>query len=382
MRQATAAPDRLAGPMRLAMIALVATSLLSGVAGGLLRAGVPLGTLGNSTWAAQATGLHAALMIGGFLGTVIGIERAVALHRPWAFAAPLASAAAGVCLLLGNVSGATALFIGASLVFVAVNVVVVRRQSALHTWLLLLSALVWLGGNVRFMQIGVQDSTLSAWFGFLVLTIAAERLEMARLVRQHPYAKPFLMLTLTMMITGIVLADWMSASMAGLVYGVSLLMLAMWLCLFDIARHTVRASGLSRYMAICLLSGYAWLAVAGVCWAAYTAGHGWRDAALHALGLGFIFSMVMGHAPVILPAVARIKLHFDGRFYVPWLLLHLSLLIRLGPGTVSPAWRASGSALNAASIALFALTVISAALTWRKQHPTAPSHTRITRGHP
>jgi hypothetical protein len=29
-----------------------------------------------------------------------------------------------------------------------------------------------------------------------------------------------------------------------------------------------------------------------------------RDAALHGLGLGFLFSMMLGHAPVILPAVA------------------------------------------------------------------------------
>lgn len=36
--------------------------------------------------------------------------------------------------------------------------------------------------------------------------------------------------------------------------------------------------------------------------------------ALHALGLGFVFSMVMRHAPVILPAVARLRLSFGVAF--------------------------------------------------------------------
>ena len=39
----------------------------------------------------------------------------------------------------------------------------------------------------------------------------------------------------------------------------ALLGLAIWLMAFDIARRTIAASGLSRYMAACLLAGYAWL---------------------------------------------------------------------------------------------------------------------------
>ena len=121
-------------------------------------------------------------------------------------------------------------------------------------------------------------------------------------------------------------------------------------------------------MAICLLGGYFWLALAGVAWVATALGLPARDVALHALGLGFTVSMMMGHAPVILPAVARVKLHFSGFFYVPLAALHLSLLVRLGPGLADPRLRATGAVFNALAIALFAATALAAALAWRIHH--------------
>ena len=76
---------------------------------------------------------------------------------------------------------------------------------------------------------------------------------------------------------------------------------------------TVRGTGITRYMAVALLTGYAWLAVAGVLWLdigqmSFTdlgrAAHGTAyDAMLHAVFLGFVISMIFAHAPVIVPAV-------------------------------------------------------------------------------
>lgn len=358
--------------MRPLMMALVAVSLISGVVGGLLRAGLQMPAVAALDWATQAAGLHSALMIGGFLGTVIGIERAVALRAAWAFSVPLAAALGAVCLLTRQYVWGAALFEGAALIFVGVNAVIVKRQSASHTWMLLLSAAVWLLGNSRFMVMGLSDGVLSAWLGFLVLTIAAERLEMTRLTRGHPGAQRWLWGIVATMVAGML---WLQGDplLGGCLYGLALVALAVWLGIFDIARHTIRTDGLSRYMAVCLLSGYAWLAVAGLCWVGYSMGWPCRDAALHALGLGFVLSMVMGHAPVILPAVARIKLHFDGRFYGPLCVLHLSLLIRLFVGPFDDPWRVRGSGLNAVAMAYFAITVISAAVSWRRRHPSMPA---------
>src|SRR5437763_1130290 len=71
-------------------------SLMWGVWLGLLRIGwsLPL------PWPDQLI-LHGPLMIGGFLGTLIGLERAIGIARPWAYVGPLASASGAAWLTLG-----------------------------------------------------------------------------------------------------------------------------------------------------------------------------------------------------------------------------------------------------------------------------------------
>lgn len=340
------------------LLALVATALLAGLAGGLLRAGLPLA---DAAWLGRAGLGHAALMINGFLGTVIGIERAVALKRPAAYLAPLASGLSGLCLLFGETQAAAALAVLAALCFSAVNALLLRRQRAAHTGLLLLGALAWLSGNLLQLLRPESSAALPWWFAFLLLTIAAERLEMTRLMRRRRGAELSLGLILATLLLG--------AAGSPVLYGLSLSLLAGWLLRFDIARRTVFTHGLSRYMAVCLLGGYAWLALAGLAWAATTLGlHAARDTALHALGLGFVVSMMMGHAPVILPAIARVKLQFGALFYLSLAFLHLSLLLRLVGGALHPPLRAWGAGLNAAALALFVLTMLAAALAWRRTH--------------
>lgn len=360
-------PDWLARALRPLLIALVAVSLASGIAGGLLRVGVALAP--DAGWLGRAAVAHAALLICGFLGTVIGIERAVAVKLRLAFVAPLASGLGGLVLLLGHGTAAAGLFVTAALVFVGVNLVVVRRQRAAHTLLLLLAALAWLVGTLLYAGAADGIAVLPWWFTFLVVTIAGERLEMTRLMRRRPAARASLYAVLALMLVGAATSA-VAPLAGGTLLGASLLLLATWLGLFDIARRTVSAPGLSRYMALCLLGGYAWLALAGAAWAAMAWGWPVRDMALHALGLGFIISMVMGHAPVILPAVAGIKLAFGPVFYLPLAALHASLLLRLFAGFDSGSWRALGASLNAGTIVLFAFTVAMAALWWGVKHRT------------
>lgn len=360
----------IARTLGVALLLCIASALLSAVAGGLLRAGVPLARAGGPDWLGQAAVQHAALMICAFMGTVIAVERAVAVKLPAAWLAPATSALAGPLMLLGNPGAAGALLVLAGCVFVAVNVVVVRRQSAPHTWLLLASAAAWLAGNALFALGLPPAAVVPWWFAFLVMTIAAERLEMTRLMRRRRGALPALVGLLALLVAGS-MGSAIDAVAGGVLYGAALLGLAFWLLAFDIARRTLFTQGLSRYMAVCLLGGYAWLAVGGLAWAATALGAGWRDTALHALGLGFVFSMMMGHAPVILPAVARVKLLFGWPFYLPLALLHGSLLVRLGLRSFDAGWLPRGAGGNAAAIALFALTAIGAVFAWRRRHHPA-----------
>ena len=300
-------------------------------------------------------------MMSGFLGTVIAIERAVAVKLRWAFAAPFLSGNGGVLLLAGYAGAGAWLGVFAALVFVGVNLVVVKRLAAAHTVLLLAGSLAWLAGAWSFATGQPGAATVPWWFAFLVSTIAAERLEMTRLTRRHPAAQPALHAVLLTLLAGAALSA-PAPALGGVVYGAALAALAVWLGIFDIARRTVLSRGLGRYIAVCLLGGYLWLGVAGLAWIGMAIGMPPRDAALHALGLGFVISLVMGHAPVILPAVARVRLHYGGWFYVPLALLHASLVLRLAGGLANPELLAAGAALNAVALALFGATVAGSAL--------------------
>jgi hypothetical protein len=117
--------------------------------------------------------------------------------------------------------------------------------------------------------------------------------------------------------------------------------------------------GFARYAAIALLGGYAWLAAGGIAWAAAaTVAPAARDAAIHAIGLGFVFSMILAHAPLIVPVIARKRMRYTPAFYAPLALLHASLLLRLAGGALDSAARRWGGVLNAAALALFVLLLL------------------------
>lgn len=344
----------LAPPLKLVAAAAIALLLVLGVVGGLQRAGA-------LPWAAATTPAalaHGALMIGGWLGSVIALERAVALKTVWARLAPLLAAAGGLALAAGLAGAAGALLTVGSAAFVVAHAQLWRRQRALPNALLGLAALCWLCGNgLWWAHSGsggaTADAVIAAWFAFLVLTIAAERLEMTRLLRRPPGAeRQFVAIAATLCLAVVAAALQPTAGRAG--FGAALLLLAAWLARHDIARITVRQRGLPRYMAVALWCGYAWLAVGALAWLALAFGAAQRDAALHAIGLGFVLSMVMAHAPVILPAVTGVRLAFGPAFYAPLALLQLSLALRLAVD------RTLGAQLNAAALVLFAATVLAA----------------------
>jgi hypothetical protein len=349
------------------LFACVAAALFTGISGGLVRVGVAWPLSVQADWAARAALDHAAFMICAFMGTMIALERAVALKEAWAWMAPVLSAIAGLLLAVAGHGAAGWLLAAAALVFVAANAAIVAKQRAGHTVLLLAGSMCWLAGNVLFAAgLGAREIE-PWWFAFLVMTVAAERLEMTRLTRRTPAASGSLYAIMALLLIGCAAAA-SAPSFACILYGTSLLLLAAWFVRYDIARRTVHAAGLTRYMAACLLGGYAWLAISGLAWIATALGAPARDTAIHALGLGFLLSMVLGHAPVILPAVARVKVLFGGWFYAPLVLLHASLALRLAGGAFDFTWKRSGAETNALTIALFALVVLGSALAWRLRH--------------
>jgi hypothetical protein len=347
---------------RLALVALAAACLVAGVGGGLLR-------LGWSLDAPSAAVFHGPLMVSGFLGTVISLERAVALGTRWAYLAPLLAGVSALLLVCGYWWLAAVPWVAAPLVLYAASVAIWRKQPMLHTGLLAGASLAWLAAQGLALSHASPDA-FAAWaFTFLVLTIAAERMEMTRLLKPRPLSRPLFALALVPLLAGAAATVWFLRAGAVL-YGLGLVALAAWLATFDLARRTVRAEGLGRFSAVALLAGYAWLAVAGVAWASVPFAGAWlRDAALHALGLGFVFSMIFAHAPIILPAVAKVKVPFSRAFYLPLALLHASVLTRVFLGAAHGEFRQWSGALNAVAIVLFVAMVAWRVAVGRKWGP-------------
>jgi hypothetical protein len=164
---------------------------------------------------------------------------------------------------------------------------------------------------------------------------------------------------------------WSAVAQAGGVRltGASLVGLAAWLGMFDIARRTIRQSGLTRFIAASLLWGYGWLAVGGglMLPLGATAAGPWYDAVLHAVLVGFVFSMIVGHAPIIFPAVLGVRIAYRPAFYAHLALLHASLLLRVaGDLAVWPGGRAWGALLNGAAVVLFLGNTVGGVLAARR----------------
>lgn len=344
-------------PLRLPMLLLGMIALVAGVLAGLARLAWEVPALAQT----RAVG-HGALMIAAFFGTVISLERAVALGRGWPYLAPLAAGLGGIAFLAGAPAWLPpSFFILAGSVLTAASASVLRKQPALFTATLAFGALCWLAGNLVWLVGGNIGAAVPLWMAFLILTIAGERLELTRFLPPRPGARQVFVGLLVVILAGAAMA--VAENTDGLrLFGLGLLGLALWLLRHDIARKTVRQSGLTRFIAVCLLLGYAWLAAGGAMGIAggFAPGHVWRDAALHAVFLGFVFSMVIGHAPLIFPAVMRVKIPHRPAFYLPLAALHLTLLARVGGDLLDrwPLQQWSGLA-NGASLLLFILTLLA-----------------------
>jgi len=356
--------------VRFPLLALGLASLFCGVWAGLLRFGwnLPHGR-------ANLIELHGPLMVFGFLGTVISLERAVALRRPWGYLAPVGTLAGAALLFAGVRQGIGELvLLAAGCVLAGLFVVILRAHATAPTATLLLGALLWVVGDALWLHGDPLVQVVPWWAGFLVLTIVGERLELAAMSRLTRTGRiVFLALTL-LFLTGLSLSASDVDSLR--VAGAALLGYALWLVRFDVARHTVRRPGLPRFVALALLPGYVWLGVGGVLWlrdGAAIAGFA-HDAELHALFLGFVFSMIFGHAPVIFPGVLGLRIPFRRPFYLHLALLHAGLALRIGGdlgGNLTAArW---GGLLNATAIGLFLVATIgSAVLARRTEHGRRP----------
>lgn len=354
--------------LRLPLLAAGGLALLGGLYAALVRLELPVpdptGRTGDT---------HGAVMVLGFVGTLVALERAVALAARWGLLAPLCSALGALVLLAGGPALIGYVLLAAGGVgLLAVYAVIWRRQASAALLTQAAGAFCWYAATLLWLG-GFPISQTIAWLaGFAVLTIAGERLELAHVgllgrasddtASGARAAERWLLAAVAALLAGAAASVLWPGSGYHL-YGLALLGLVAWLAVFDVARRTVRGRGLPRFVAVGLLAGYGWLALAGALWAGGgTTTDGPRyDATLHAVFLGFTISMIVVHAPVILPAVLRRPLPYHPVLYAPLALLHLSLLARVGLGDPTgwtALWRWSGVANEVAVVAFFGCAAV------------------------
>lgn len=329
--------------------------MLSGLNAALVRLGV---------WAPVAServgDLHGPVMVLGFMGTLISLERAQALRNSLAYLAPALLGLGSILLVAGapQYLGKLLLFDG-TVAFVVLALALWLRAplglvaaQVLGALMAALAAGLWL-----VVEIAALVPLLAA---FLVVTIAAERAELAQLTMGRR-AVP------TLLVMGSLLA--LSASLAvvapqvgGRIFGAACLVTALWLFRDDVGRRMVRADGLRRFNAVSLLAGNFWLAVAGIVWivVGQPAGRGAYDITIHGVFLGFGLSMIIAHAPIIFPAVLGRPLPYRPVMWVPLGVLHVGMVVRaLGDLTGIDALFKSGGIVTVTSLLLFAAAVVS-----------------------
>lgn len=326
-------------------------ALIAGLWSGVQRIGWGLPVLQPSL-----SGVHGPVMICGFLGTLISLERAVALDRWWGYLAPVLSGIGGLSVVVNYypVFGA-GLIGGGSLVLVVIFGTFLWGGAERFTQVMALGAHLWLVGNVAWLAGMPIHELVYTWMGFLVLTIAGERLELSRMMSHREVVKQYFNGAAAFFMVGL-LVVFLYPDVGVRLVGVGLIALAAWLMRYDIARRTVKTQDLPRYIAVCLLTGYAWMAAGGLMFLAYGARFAGPvyDAALHAVFVGFVMAMIFGHAPIIFPSVLNLPISYRPIFYSHLGLLHLSLIMRIaGDLGGPPGLRRWGGLLNAVSILLF-----------------------------
>lgn len=371
-------------PIRALILVGAMVGALTGLNAALLRLGLraPVESVSIAT-------SHGLLMVYGFLGTAITLERAVALQSDknrftaWAYASPIASILGTILIIIqasdsplpgGRIWPAGAWMASMALMF-AIYVEVWRRQISVAVAIQTLGAFVGLVGMVLW-AFGYSPPELVPWWtGFLVFTIIGERVELARVAFLGKGTEPRL-LAEAIIVTFSLLMTLVNPTIGYPLLGASLAVLMIDVLAHDVARRTINTQGLTKFMAACMLCGYAWALVAAGIWvvkgevlSGYT-----YDTVVHSLTIGFALSMVMAHAPVIIPAVSRKRLPYSPVMWTVWLLLEGGLLIRViaGARDSEAGWQ-FGGAVDVLAVLAFVITTVGIVLiSNRKPKSAAP----------
>lgn len=306
---------------RLPLLLLAFANLLFGILAGLVRMGweCSLGT---------AAVHHGSIMVGAFLGTLILIEKIIPLKRTWLLVFPAVNAL-GILMVVPawQQVGRISILIGA-LSLVAVFIVYYKRQPHdLSSILMLIGALCQVAGHVMLFRTGFYPMAFPWWMAFILFIIVAERLELSKFLPVTSLDKRILIALLALFVVGLVLPFH---GVGKYLSGIALFLIVLWLLRHDVIRVGMRKSGLPKYSAYTLLTGYISLMITAVFMLALPDLPYAYDAIVHTFFLGFAFAMIFAHGAIILPGVLGIAVRpFHPILYVFPSTMSFAVLLRV-----------------------------------------------------
>ena len=115
---------------------------------------------------------HGPLMVAGFFGTLIALERAVAMGKSWPYLGPLISGIGGLLVAfgLGGMLGPVLMTLGSAWL-VLVFAVILQKHRAGYMIVMALGAVALLVGNLLWLLGWPVFQIVLWWAGFLILTI-------------------------------------------------------------------------------------------------------------------------------------------------------------------------------------------------------------------
>lgn len=335
--------------------------LMSGV-GLLLGTYTGLGRAGSAHRLLQAD-IHGVIMVLGFLGLLIALERAVVLGAWPAYVAPAFTAASTMLLVTPLPRASAGVLLTSAGVLVALSYARALRHVSLPEVLLCTGAVAWATAAALWTSGSGPILITPLLAAVLVLTILGWRLRDGRLCLPHPANRGVFVAVVSLFVVGIAVSP-IDRPLGLLVAGIGLVGLVPGLVRHDIARTGLRRGGLRAFSAWSTTLGYLWLGVSGMLWIAMgvgIAGPLLHDALVHSLFLGFVLSWLMGQAPTLIPtliATSPVELRLR---YLPLVLLQVSVALRIAADLAgSFAWREIALHGNVAALAAFVIIEVVA----------------------
>jgi len=336
---------------RIPFMLFAVINLIAGIWAGLIRLG----------WEIPVTAVavhHGAIMIGGFLSTLIALEKAIPLKKNIALIVPVVSALSLMMAVPGYYHmGMYFLIAGSVGLFIIQGYYAKLYPRDLSIKLMLVGAGCLIVGNVMLMRTQFYPASFPWWMGFLLFTITAERIELSKFLPVSANAKYLLVSFLGFFLLGLLLPFHHAGKY---ISAVAMMGIAFWMLKHDVMRIGLKKKGLTRFSSVALLIANGWLIINGILLVVISDAAYSYDILVHSFFIGYTFAMIFAHGPIILPGVLGITgKPFHGVLYAWLFLVQGSLLWRLiADSMVNTEWRKFSGIFTGAGILLYFITLI------------------------